>query len=90
MLSPSSTHGDSLPCGHHAFLRRAAHDPQFLDALQTDPQAALAEYGLSVDPEQIPDRVAPPSSERILDVLIDVEDEDKKRRLPVWFGFLSE
>ncbi len=91
MLSPASTHHDKLSRGHyHAFLHRAAHDPGFLTALEADPQAALAEFGLSVDRAQIPDRVTPPSEESILDILIDVEDDDGDRRSRVgWFGFLT-
>ncbi len=91
MLSPTSTADDRLSRGqYHAFLHRAAHDPRFLDALEADPQATLAECGLSVDPGEIPERVTPPSPESILDVLIDVEEEEQKRREPVWFGFLTD
>ncbi len=91
MLSPASNQDMSSRGHYRAFLHRAAHDPRFLDALEADPQAALAEFGLSVDSEQIPARVTPPSAESILDVLIDVEAEDKRRE-PTdikWFGFLT-
>ncbi len=90
MLSPASIHHDELSRGHYrAFLHRAAHDPGFLAALEADPQAALAEYDLSVDPEQIPSKVTPPSEESLLDVLIDVEDDEKQRVNRWWFGFIS-
>ncbi len=81
MLSPASTIDDSVSSGHGAFLHRAAHDPQFRAALEANPQAALAEFGMNVDPEQIPSQVTIPSAERILDMLIDVE-EDKSSRAP--------
>ncbi len=87
MLSPASNQDMSSRGHYRAFLHRAAHDPHFLDALEADPQAALAEFGLNVDPEQIPSRVTPPSCESILDVLIDAE-EDPERRPPFkWMGF---
>ncbi len=90
MLSPTSTPDDRLSRGHyHAFLHRAAHDPRFLDALEADPQAALAEFGLSVDSAEIPERVTPPNAERILDVLIDVEDDQRRDPELKWFGFLT-
>ncbi len=90
MLSPANTHHDRISSGHYAFLRRAAHDPRFLAALEADPQAALAKYGLSVDPDEIPTRVTPPSAEHILDILIDVEDEPEDRKIRErWFGFLN-
>lgn len=87
MLSPASTAHDSLSRGdHRAFLHRAAHDPRFRASLETDAQAALAEYGLNVDSEQIPIQVKIPSAESILDTLIDVEEDDSGgNRLPgVW------
>ncbi len=83
MLSSASTDHDSLSRGDHsAFLRRAAHDPRFRASLEADAQAALAEYGLSVDPEQIPTRVTIPSAESMLDILIDVEDDRSGNRHP--------
>ncbi len=87
MLSPASTTSDSFSRGHGAFLHRAAHDPLFRTALEADPQAALAEFGLSVDPEQIPSSVSIPNAHSILDVLVDVEDDkDDDRTHWPWFG----
>ena len=72
MLSPASTDHESHSWGDYSvFLRRAAHDPRFRASLEADAQAALADYGLSVDPEQIPTRVTIPSPESILDILND-------------------
>ncbi len=65
MMSPANATDDSPSQGHGAFLHRAAHDPLFRTALETDPQAALAEYGLSVDPEQIPSQVTLPGLESL-------------------------
>ncbi len=91
MLSPASTDHDSLSRGDHsAFLRRVAHDPGFRASLETDAQAALAGYGLNVDPAQIPARVTIPSAESILDILID-EDADPERKPDIrpWVPFFG-
>ncbi len=81
MLSTVSTRHPSLSPGDDlAFLHRAAHDPRFRASLETNPRAALAEYGLSVEADQIPSKVTPPSAESILDVLVDVESDDQDRR----------
>lgn len=91
MLNPASTDHKTAPAGHVAFLRRVTTDEQFRLALEADPEAAFAEYGLHVDSEQLPSEVRIPSAESILDALIDAEDEDdsSRTRKPVWWGFLS-
>ncbi len=78
MLSPTNN------ADHGAFLHRAAHDAAFRAALMADPQPALAEYGLSVAPEQIPSEVTIPTAESILDTLIDAEDGDDSQRYRPW------
>ena len=92
MLSPASTFDDSFASGHGAFLHRAAHDPQFRAALEADPQTALAEYGLSVDPEQIPSEVTLPNAENILASFIDVEDPkdpNDPTKAPPWMWLVG-
>ena len=94
MLSPASIDRDSsYGSEHYAFLQRAAHDSQFRAALEENPRAALAEFGLHLDPEQIPSQVTLPNAANILDVLIDVEDPDTDRSGPpdrfMWYGFLG-
>ena len=79
---PSPSHGDQL-----AFLRRAAQDPAFLASIESDPQAAFSEYGLSVDSEQIPSKVTPPSAESILYVLAD-EDDSVASKVRWWFPLI--
>ena len=80
MLSPANTDHDSRSCGDHcAFLRRAAEDPRFRASLEADAQAALAEYGLSVDPEMIPTKVTIPSAESILDLNDEASNPDQRR-----------
>ncbi len=89
MMSPANATDDTSQ-GHGAFLHRAAHDPLFRTALETDPQAALAEYGLSVDPEQIPSQVTLPETASLLNLVStedssDPNDPDDIDRIPwVW------
>ena len=89
MLSPVSTSYESTGEGHLAFLR-ATQDDRFRAALEADPQAALAEYGLSVDPDEIPSNVTLPNAESILDTLIDIDDESADRMRKPWFGFFGD
>lgn len=66
MMSPVSTNRNSLPEGGQlAFFRRIAHDGRFRAKLETDPRAALAEYGLHVDPQDTPERVSLPGLEEL-------------------------
>ncbi len=89
MLSSASTSYETPSDGHLAFLTRVAHDPEFRAALEADPRAALASFGLSVGSEDIPSTVTLPSAENILDVLIDTEDQDQGVHKS-WFGFLGQ
>ncbi len=91
MLSPANTTYETATGGEHlAFLRRAAHDSDFRAALEADPRAALAGYGLSVNAEQLPSRVTLPSGESVLDALIDVEEdpEDNSTHF-MWAAFFG-
>ncbi len=89
MASLTSTHSDSLSRDHDAFLHRVASDPRFRTALEADPQAALAECGLHVDPEQVPSKVTIPSAESILDVLGEDADAEEKRSIFPWIPLLG-
>ncbi len=76
---------------HLAFLNRAAHDPEFRAALEADPEAVCADYGLSVGSDGIPSIVALPSPESILDILIEAEETEEDNRVDriIWHGFLG-
>ncbi len=89
MLSPVSTSRENFSReGQVAFLRRVTEDDSFRSALEADPRATLAMYGLHVDSEQIPSKVRLPNQNGILDALIEVEDEDEDRiRDTIWWGF---
>lgn len=96
MLNSASTHHESLSGEHIAFLRRVTEDDRFRTALETDPQATMAEYGIQVELGQIPSKVRIPAAESILDILVDVEDDGQtdSDRIGdsdevVWFGFLG-
>lgn len=89
MLNPASTHYDRLPSGGQlAFLRRVARDEDFRAALEADPGAALAEYGLEVDAKDVPRNVRLPKEEAILDILI-YSGDDQSRQDTGWFGLLG-
>ena len=91
MLNQTSTSQNNHSArGQMAFLRRVTEDDRFRSALEADAQAALAEFGLSVDSEQIPSKVEIPSPESVLDVLIDAEDSDpESAREAFWYGFIA-
>ena len=55
MMTPSHTSSDSL-----ALLRRIAQDDQFRAKLESNPQAALATYGVEIDPSSVPQKVTLP------------------------------
>ena len=87
MLNPVSDYQSSRPSGGQlAFLRRVSRDDSFRADLEADPQAALAEYGLHVDPATIPARVALPDENAILDVL---GGEESEGPLLEWAGWLG-
>ncbi len=90
MLSQASTSQNySSVGGHMAFLRRVTEDDRFRAALEADPQAALAEFGLSVEAGQVPSKVSIPTAEGILDVLADDESSDPDSvRDQFWMGFI--
>ena len=92
MLSQASTSQISHSAeGHLAFLRRVTADDQFRAQLEADPQAAMAAFGLQLDSDQIPSTILIPSSESILDILIDAEDgtDAEDRAANRWYGFLG-
>ncbi len=76
--------------GHLAFMRRVTQDDRFRAALEADPRAALAEYGLNVDSKQIPSKVTVPTEESIQGVMSSIEDETADKILePKWVGFIG-
>jgi hypothetical protein len=75
-----------------AFLRRVTEDDRFRATLEADPQAALAQFGLSVEADQIPSEVTIPNLESISDVLMssqDQEDETDQSGLMPWMGLIA-
>ena len=70
------------------FLRRAVHDPGFLASIAADPQGAFAEYGLSIDTDEIPSEVTLPSTESIRTLLSSDEESDTRTFLP-WLGLIG-
>lgn len=79
MLSPTTS--DLLPnSGQMAFLRRMSQDDEFRATLEVDPQKALAEYGLHVDPQDLPAVVTLPSQVELqagLSYLASSEEDEK-------------
>ena len=92
MLSPASTSHDSPSTGGQlAFLRRITHDGEFRARVESDPQTALDEYGLHVDPEDVPTKVTLPRGEALLEILIDVEDDSGFDGIwEMWACFVGE
>ncbi len=91
MLSPATS--DSLPSGGQiAFLRRMTHDDEFRSTLEADPQKALAEYGLHIDPQELPAVVSLPSKPAIqasLSCLENSGDDESELFRAMWMGFLG-
>lgn len=88
MLSPASTNPDSLTSGGQlAFLRRITRDDQFRAKLENHPQAAMAEYGLKIEPEALPASVTLPGMASLREGLVDFEQRCGARDLLRWLGF---
>ncbi len=93
MLNPTSTSHENISGGGQmAFLRRLTQDDRFRATLEADPQASLAEYGLNVDPGQLPSKVTLPKAESILGILNDTDDvggDGHDDDLFSWFGYIG-
>ncbi len=90
MTTLSSSQSDSFSNeGQLAFLSRVAHDDRFRAELEADPQAALAQYGLDVDPSQIPSEVTLPSEEAIEGYLSYRADSLLDMLSRYWVGFIG-
>jgi hypothetical protein len=68
-MSPSAT---------RSFAARLAEDEAFRVHVAEDPRAALAEYGLSDEPDLIPEVVALPSTEELAALGLDRKPEPPK------------
>ncbi|RMH15660.1 MAG: hypothetical protein D6696_20045 [Acidobacteria bacterium] len=53
------------PDGNLAFLYRAAHDDVFRHELEANPAAVLANHGIQVDAETLPERITLPSKQEL-------------------------
>ncbi len=85
-MSPASTSYDTAAQeGQLAFLYRITHDDQFRTRLQTRPHDALAEYGLHLDPEDLPQKVTLPSKEALRDSPLEADLPEWVR----WYGFFG-
>ncbi len=65
-------------------VQRLATDDAFRDEFESEPAAALAEYGIAVDPEKVPESVELPPKEELAD-LVEVAgepDDDGYLELP--------
>ena len=92
MMLSQTISKDLSSSGQMAFLRRITQDDGFRSALEADPQAALAEYGLHVDPNEIPSEVTLPNRPEILGRLSCFENsgDDESMQQMKWFGFLGQ
>ncbi len=89
MLSPASTNHDSLSSGgQRSFLRRITHDDEFRASLESDPQTALAEYGLQVDSQSLPTSVALPDKATLSALLDEIGKSSWPPDLP-WAGWFA-
>ncbi|MEM7585912.1 MAG: NHLP-related RiPP peptide [Acidobacteriota bacterium] len=84
--SPSTS---TLNGGQLALLNRVAYDDAFRAELEANPQAALAQLGLDVDPSVIPDKVTLPSEEAMASHLSCDEADSWYNKLRHWIGFLG-
>ena len=88
MMSPATT--DLSPfasSGQLAFLRRLADDDCFRAEVEVDPQAKLAEYGLHIDPADLPAEVRLPPKQAVQDCAVMSKSLlDMTRK---WYGFIS-
>ncbi len=89
MLDSTSTKQPSNS-GQLAFLRRVSEDDRFRAELVSDPQAALAQFGLQVDPAQIPESVCIPQQAALQDLFDDLEgSETDAAPQEKWRGFFG-
>ncbi len=87
MPSRVSTQHATPASGQLAFLRRVTQNDDFRAQLEADPETALAEFGLELDPAEVPARVSLPATETIREGLEYFPPTDP--RLPRWVGFLG-
>lgn len=87
MMSLASHNSPSANEGQLAFLQRIASDDQFRAAVEADPQAKLAEFGLHIDREDLPEQVSLPGKKALRDsaVLADASTSWYRR----WYGLLG-
>ena len=89
MTRPEMTRPSTSPSeGQLAFLHRIAHDDRFRAEVEADPGAKLAEFGLRVDPENLPSEVRLPSKQAIRDSGV-LADSTFFEWLQKWFGLLG-
>lgn len=84
MLSTANTSVDGISNpSQTAFLQRFATDDQFRAELQANPSSALAEYGIQVDTEQLPENVSLPEADSVQYLL--KNDGENDIHQTVWF-----
>ena len=82
------TLGASLAPNHADLLRRASSDEGFRRELERDPAAALAGFGIQIDPEQVPDKVALPTEDEFRMSLDSVDNDSYVSNLR-WAGLFA-
>ena len=85
----SSLTSETSPQQHLELLQLINDQPSFRKQLQSDPRAALAELGLTLDPADIPQQVTLPDTAELRAGQDDLADDSLNRILP-WWPFLTD
>ncbi len=87
MMSPVTFDSSSSSSGGQlAFLHRIADDDHFRAEVEADPRGKLAEFGLHVEPQDLPSHVTLPEKEVLQKGTVLADSLPFGSR---WFGFLG-